>query len=549
MSSPIQHLIRRTVPILSVAVAIAMLTSAALAEHEGKVQILLLGDSTTEGSIPRLIKPEGPHLESVIEQLLAAEKDLPPSQVINSGVGGEYIRRLIDSGRYDRDVAKLPGLDYIFIRYGLNDRVRVENFAEEFPKHFHELIDRLRKDHPQALLIPMTVIPYGNEEGCNQINDLVRQVAEKEKLEVFDIYPRYSAELANGPNMLNYRRYPSERVPDKYQELVAPFIRGGRVVVIDNELDSVLGHLPGWYGDRHPNLAGYNVIADETAKYLATIMRADAPKGAHTLPNGKLASALTLHASFDKGLDADFSTGDKICYVRRSGKLLRAEANDDAKLLPEAGRFGGALHFPKKSGFQPTFKDGGVLGYSDDNWSTTVSVWLKLNPDLDLEPGYCDPIQIVGDNGKKGFIFLEFSKDETPRYFRYAIRPLFHIWNPDNVSWADLPFDKRPMVQVERPPFTREEWTHVVFTLENVNDKSKPQAGRLYINGELQGAIENWDLTFGWDPSQVLLVLGASYVGHMDDLGVFNRVLDQDEVKQLYSLKNGIRDLHPAATK
>ena len=235
---------------------ISLLASPAFAEHEGKVQILLLGDSTTEGSIPRLIKSGGPHLETVVEQLLAADKDLPPCHVINSGLSGEYIRRLIDSGRYDRDAAKLPGLDYIFIRYGLNDRARVENFTEEFPKHFHELIDRLRKDHPQALLIPMTVIPYANEENSREINDLVRLVAEKENLAVFDIYPRYAAELKNGPNMLNYRRYPLEKVPEKFRELVKPFVQGPSVVVMDNELDAILGNLPDWYSDRHPNLAG-----------------------------------------------------------------------------------------------------------------------------------------------------------------------------------------------------------------------------------------------------------------------------------------------------
>ena len=42
---------------------------------------------------------------------------------------------------------------------------------------------------------------------------------------------------------------------------------------MDNEFDGLFGHLPGWFGDRHPNLAGYNVIADETAKYLAPILR------------------------------------------------------------------------------------------------------------------------------------------------------------------------------------------------------------------------------------------------------------------------------------
>ncbi len=261
--------------------------------------------------------------------------------------------------------------------------------------------------------------------------------------------------------------------------------------------------------------------------------------------NSGLAAALTLHASFDETLDADFSRGDRTIYVKQGKELLHAEANEDAKLVPDGGKFGGALHFTKKSRFQPSFKDSGVLGYDNSNWNTTVSVWMRLNTDEDLEPGYCDPVQIVGDDGKKGFIFLELSKDERPRYFRYAIRPLFGIWNPNNVSWSDIPFEKRPMVQVERPPFKRDAWTHVVFTIQNVNNKEKKtRSGRLYLNGELQGAIEGWDLTLDWDPSQVLLVLGASYVGHMDDLAVFNRALSQDEINQVYQLKAGVSSLY-----
>ena len=285
---------------------------------------------------------------------------------------------------------------------------------------------------------------------------------------------------------------------------------------------------------RWRNLFVRNIGTEEAQQILAAAKK----------ERSTLANSLTLHASFDAGLDADFSRGDRTCYVKQGAELHHASATDDVVLASDAGRFGGALHFTKKTGFRPAFRDSGVLNYNDKSWSTTVSAWLRLNPDKDLEPGYCDPIQIIGDTSKKGFIFLEFSKDETPRYFRYAIRPLFDIWNPTNVAWADLPFDKRPMVQVERPPFTREKWTHVVFTVENVNDKSKKPSGRLYVNGELQGSIDSWDLTFGWDPSQVLLVLGAAYVGHMDDLAVFNRVLTADEVKQVYGLKNGIRDLH-----
>lgn len=285
---------------------------------------------------------------------------------------------------------------------------------------------------------------------------------------------------------------------------------------------------------RWRNIFVHDIGADEAKQILSA---------AEAELKASLSRALTLHASFDTGLEADFARGDKACYVLQGKDLVKAAPTDEVRLAPDAGRFGGALYFTKKNNVRPAFRDAGVIGYNDKNWSASVSVWLRLNPDEDLEPGYCDPVQIVGDDSKNGFIFLEWSKDETPRFFRYAIRPLFHIWNPDNVQWADIPFNKRPMVQVERAPFSRQTWTHAVFTLENVNDKSKPQIGRLSLNGKLQGTIENWDLTFGWDPARVLLVLGAAYVGYLDDLAVFNRALTDGEVKELYGLKQGVREL------
>ena len=265
-----RHLPRSVFLILT---AFLLFPQPARCEHDGKVQVLLLGDSTTEGSIPRRIKPEGPHLERVIELLLAAREDLPPTHVIQSGVSGEYIRRLIDSGRYTKDASRLPGLDYIFIRYGINDRSRLKNFEQEFPRHYHELIGLLRRDHPGARLIPTTNIPFADEKNTALMNGLVQQVARQADLEVFDLHPRYAAELKKGPNMLNYRRYPLARVPEKFHALVRPCVHGPGVLVMSNELDGILGHLPGWFSDRHPNLAGYNVIADETAKYLARLMR------------------------------------------------------------------------------------------------------------------------------------------------------------------------------------------------------------------------------------------------------------------------------------
>jgi len=257
-----------------------------------------------------------------------------------------------------------------------------------------------------------------------------------------------------------------------------------------------------------------------------------------------LSEALTFHASFDDGMDADFSRGSKTCQHPLNRPDVTSLENPSVVISQDRGRFGNALRFTRKSSDWPRYQGKEILNYGPRNWSTTVSVWLRLDPDRDLEPGYCDPIQIVGDDLKKGFVFLEWSKDETPRFFRYAIRPLFHIWNPDGVKWDEIPAEKRPMVQIANAPFSSDRWTHVLFTVENGNDSSKPQIGKLYLNGELAGSIQNWDLTFGWNPEQTQLVLGAAYVGEMDDLAVFNRALTDTEARELYELKEGVSSLY-----
>jgi len=241
-----------------------------------RLQILLLGDSTTEAIIPKQIAPDEPQFEDNLRILLATEPDLPPTDVYNEGVSGETIRRLLDSGRYDKSVATKPKADYIFIRYGLNDVSKRENFAENFPKDFRELLGRLRRDHPAAHFIAMTTIPYSAVANHSEVNASITKIAHDEKLTFFDIGPRYLAELEKGPNMLNYRRFPLAKVPEALRPLATPYVQPGtdpHIIVLDNRLDAFFGGLPGWFGDRHPTLAGYNVIASETAKFLAPLIR------------------------------------------------------------------------------------------------------------------------------------------------------------------------------------------------------------------------------------------------------------------------------------
>ncbi len=238
------------------------------------IRVLLLGDSTCIGSVCRTVEPHADHLEQVIEKLLAAEKDLPPVQVINKGRDGEFIRRLLTSGRYDREIGPLKDIDFVFVRYGPNDKHNLTDFPHQFPDDIRALLGRLRKDYPKASLILMTMIPLYGDKGDHEVNDLVYAVAAEQKLPVCDIHTRYAAEQKFGPHMLSYRRMPLKEIPERFHLLVADFVqRDGTVVVLDNRLDVHLRGVPGWFRDQHPNLAGYHVIGDETAKFLAPLIR------------------------------------------------------------------------------------------------------------------------------------------------------------------------------------------------------------------------------------------------------------------------------------
>jgi len=238
-----------------------------------KVRVLLLGDSTVIGSVCRLVSPKADHLEDVVRKLLAAEADLPKAEVINLGQDGDMIHRLLAT-RYEKLIAKEAPFDFVFIRYGLNDVRNLKDFKTEFPANYKKLISQLRADHPKAEIVLETVIPYLGAEMDKTINDQVQALANEEKLPLVDQYAPFAAELKHGPNMLSYRRIALQSVPKKYHALIPPgAIQGETVFVMDNLLDVHLANVPGWFADRHPNLAGYQVIGTQIAKYIVPRLR------------------------------------------------------------------------------------------------------------------------------------------------------------------------------------------------------------------------------------------------------------------------------------
>ena len=241
-------------------------------EDNNKVRILLIGDSTTAGGKGQL--------ENNIENLLASEVNIPPLEIINLGKGGDTAYKLLETGRYDKEVAPVDSVYIIFLRYGINDWFQRQPLAENFPKDMAKVIARLRQDHQQAKIIVMTIIPFLDDANSRIVNELNKEVAKSENLALFDIYPAYKAGLEKyGQNSMNQRLYPLAKVPVKYHSIIKPYTsylnwkKAEYVSIKNTDLDPLLGHLPNWYGDRHPNTMGYNLIARETAKYLLSILQ------------------------------------------------------------------------------------------------------------------------------------------------------------------------------------------------------------------------------------------------------------------------------------
>jgi hypothetical protein len=253
----------------------------------------------------------------------------------------------------------------------------------------------------------------------------------------------------------------------------------------------------------------------------------------------ELRGRMLLHASFDRQLDADAAAGDGVLYSGKSSSHLKdtaagLPASGAAVWVRDGGVSGGHLHFVKKNTAAIFFKGPANIGYAAGRpWTITVSYWMKGDPNADLEPGYCDPIQLVGQGSNDGFIFCEFSKDHSPRHFRLAIRPILPLWDPEKKGWENVPRQQRPSVEIERYPFAAGKWTHVCFTLENLNTGREDGTGKLYLDGKPQGAVKARDLSINWESDKTALKLGALYVGRMDDVAVFKGALSEEQIQAI----------------
>jgi hypothetical protein len=212
-------------------------------------------------------------------------------------------------------------------------------------------------------------------------------------------------------------------------------------------------------------------------------------------------------------------------------------------MVPGRDGFGTALQFTEKNTSAIFYKAEEKVAYSGADWSGTVSFWLSLTPDQDLAPGYCDPIQITDQAYNDAAVWVDFT-NFNPRQFRLGVFGDLESWNPEGLSSDENPGFQENLVVVKEPPFERESWTHVVITYSGLGSGSNGTA-RLYLDGLLQGEIQDILEPFSWDLAEAQLRIGVNYVGFFDELALFDRPLTEGEVTLLHGLQGGVTALHP----
>ena len=253
----------------------------------------------------------------------------------------------------------------------------------------------------------------------------------------------------------------------------------------------------------------------------------------------EIEESVRFHASYDRGVDADFATGDRLVYSAETvarEKITRGLPAEGVRHLRQGGKFGGYLAFDKKIEAVVMYQGLDNIELAD-NAAVTVSFWMKLSPATDLPKGYVDPLQITDKKWNDASIFVDFTPD-NPRQFRLGIFSDYRVWNPEDTPWDQVAEDDRPMIPVTQPPFKGESWTHVALTLEDVNAESEGVA-MLYLDGKQVGERKG-PLEFTWDPQKVAIMIGIYYVGGFDELTIFDRALADTEIAQLMKRQAGI---------
>ncbi|GAB5531563.1 MAG: hypothetical protein Roseis3KO_33400 [Roseivirga sp.] len=259
-------------------------------------------------------------------------------------------------------------------------------------------------------------------------------------------------------------------------------------------------------------------------------------------------NALTFYVSFDNGTTADFALGEPDIYTanatytnssRNLEGIRVGMTNADHRIVRREGRFGDAFEFGKPGSQVLFYQSKDNIAYTPQNWSGTITFWLRVDPSTDLD-GYTDPIQITDTNFNDASIWVDFT-DQDPKNFRLGVIGDKNAWTQDTLhSSVKAVFDKR-IISIKASTFSRNTWTHIVISYDHLGTENSQAS--LYLNGEKAGTISGVDDPFTWELEESKIFLGLNFSGLMDELSIFNKPFTDNQAKELYQLKGGIKSI------
>jgi concanavalin A-like lectin/glucanase superfamily protein len=261
-----------------------------------------------------------------------------------------------------------------------------------------------------------------------------------------------------------------------------------------------------------------------------------------------LSAALTFHASFDRGPDADFALGDKQIYsatVQDGQKVvgLTPGLGEPPLAIAEGqGKYGAALEFTQENSHVVVYQAEQNVAYDSAAFRGTLSFWMRLDP-AEIPGQYSDPIQLTDKLFSDACIWIDFTKNDTPSDLRLGVFGNQSEWDVTGQIAQSREFYWR-LAKVAEPPFAKDQWTHVAVTWDGINNTQSGRA-RLFFNAEYQGATGIIREQFTWDVASAGIRLGMGhFVGLIDDIALFNRPLTPEEIRALFELERGVAELH-----
>jgi sulfatase modifying factor 1 len=264
-----------------------------------------------------------------------------------------------------------------------------------------------------------------------------------------------------------------------------------------------------------------------------------------------LKKAVTLYASFDEAVKADYGGGDLIPYtgVRpepgkpkpeptkgadpkvftiAKGKGIASGCLEVLDILPNNGR----IFFPAK----------GNIAFNKSGWGGAVSVWINFDPDKMLKTKFCDPIQITQKGANNGGIWFDYN-DAKPRDMRHGCFPALR--EGEKAISEDDP--KAPMVRVPKVGFKSGDWHHIVLSWKNFDTGKADAVSQFWVDGKLMGEVKDRAIAMDWDIDKAGIFVAISYIGLLDELAIFNRPLTAEEIALLQKKPGLLQPLKKAA--